>query len=55
MTEDDAGEAEQDPIDEFKELHGGALPSANLRNNARKALVSRLASRPQPPTGEKAG
>ncbi len=37
MTEDDAGEAEQDLIDEFKELHGGALPFANLRNNARKA------------------
>ncbi|MFJ3976205.1 hypothetical protein [Streptomyces sp. NPDC090021] len=36
-TEDDAGEAEQDLIDEFKELHGGALPFANLRNNARKA------------------
>lgn len=35
-TEDDAGEAEQDLIDEFKELHGGALPFANLRNNARK-------------------
>jgi hypothetical protein len=36
MTEDDAGEAEQDLIDEFKKLHGGALPFANLRNNARK-------------------
>ncbi|MDX2709682.1 hypothetical protein PV350_43775 [Streptomyces sp. PA03-6a] len=37
MTEDDAGEAEQDLIDEFKELHGGAVPFANLRNNARRA------------------
>ncbi|MFJ6294711.1 hypothetical protein ACIQJX_15290 [Streptomyces griseoviridis] len=37
MTEDDAGEAEQDLIDEFKELYGGALPFANLRNNARRA------------------
>ncbi|AVV42966.1 hypothetical protein C6376_17650 [Streptomyces sp. P3] len=37
MAEDDAGEAEQDLIDEFKELHGGALPFANLRNNARRA------------------
>jgi hypothetical protein len=37
MTDDDPGEAEQDLIDEFKELHGGALPFANLRNNARKA------------------
>ncbi|GAA2989759.1 MULTISPECIES: hypothetical protein [Streptomyces] len=37
MTEDDAGEAEQDLIDEFKELLGGALPFANLRNNARRA------------------
>ncbi|GAA4339680.1 hypothetical protein GCM10023086_74850 [Streptomyces venetus] len=36
MTEDDAGEAEQDLIDEFKGLHGGALPFANLRNNGRK-------------------
>ncbi|WP_324787031.1 hypothetical protein [Streptomyces sp. H51] len=36
MTEDDAGEAEQDLIDEFKELHG-ALPFANIRNNARRA------------------
>lgn len=36
MTENDAGEAEQDLIDEFKGLHGGALPFANLRNNARK-------------------
>ncbi|MFF4443711.1 hypothetical protein [Streptomyces sp. NPDC001502] len=36
-TEEDAGEAEQDLIDEFKELHGGALPFANLRNNSRKA------------------
>ncbi|MEU8520165.1 hypothetical protein [Streptomyces sp. NBC_01216] len=35
-AEDDAGEAEQDLIDEFEELHGGALPFANLRNNARK-------------------
>ncbi|MDX3233322.1 hypothetical protein [Streptomyces sp. ME19-01-6] len=35
-TEDDPGEAEQDLIDELKELHGGALPFANLRNNARK-------------------
>ncbi|MFG2783850.1 hypothetical protein ACGFY7_39215 [Streptomyces prunicolor] len=36
-TQDDgAGEAEQDLIDEFKELHGGVLPFANLRNNARK-------------------
>ncbi|MFD6038452.1 hypothetical protein ACFWHF_28610 [Streptomyces griseoincarnatus] len=37
MTEDDAGEAEQDLIDEFKKLHGGTLPFANLRNKARKA------------------
>ncbi|WP_435209172.1 hypothetical protein [Streptomyces sp. bgisy034] len=37
MAEEDAAEAEQDLIDEFKELHGGALPFANLRNNARKA------------------
>ncbi|MYS11849.1 hypothetical protein GTW71_36715 [Streptomyces sp. SID6041] len=37
MTEEDAGEAEQDLIDEFRELHGGALPFANLRNNSRKA------------------
>lgn len=36
MTGDNAGEAEQDLIDEFKELHGGALPFANLRN-ARRA------------------
>ncbi|WP_301372846.1 hypothetical protein [Streptomyces xanthophaeus] len=36
-TEEDAGEAEQDLIDEFEELHGGALPFANLRNNSRKA------------------
>ncbi|MFJ9650981.1 hypothetical protein [Streptomyces microflavus] len=40
MTEDDAGEAEQDLIDEFKELHGGALPFANLRNNARRAAAT---------------
>ncbi|MFJ4871858.1 hypothetical protein [Streptomyces sp. NPDC088757] len=37
MDEEDAGEAEQDLIDEFKELHGGRLPFANLRNNARTA------------------
>ncbi|WP_329281637.1 hypothetical protein [Streptomyces sp. NBC_01451] len=36
-AEEDAGEAEQNLIDEFKKLHGGALPFANLRNNARKA------------------
>lgn len=36
LTGDDAAEAEQDLIDEFKELHGGALPFANLRNNSRK-------------------
>lgn len=36
-VEEDAGEAEQGLIDEFKELHGGALPFANLRNNSRKA------------------
>ncbi len=36
MNDDDPGEAEQDLIDEFKELHGGSLPFANLRNNARK-------------------
>ncbi|MFC9948917.1 hypothetical protein [Streptomyces pratensis] len=38
LPEGNAGEAEQDLIDEFKELHGGALPFANLRNSARKAL-----------------
>jgi hypothetical protein len=38
LPEGDAGEAEQDLIDQFKVLHGGALPFANLRNNARKAL-----------------
>ncbi|GAA2603658.1 MULTISPECIES: hypothetical protein [Streptomyces] len=38
MTEGDPGEAEQDLIDEFKELHGGALPFANLRNNARRTM-----------------
>ncbi|MEU9523577.1 hypothetical protein [Streptomyces sp. NPDC048224] len=36
MAENEAGEAEQDLIDEFKEVYG-ALPFANLRNNARKA------------------
>lgn len=36
MSQDDPGGAEQDLIDEFKKLHGGALPFANLRNNARK-------------------
>ncbi|MFH8868042.1 hypothetical protein [Streptomyces griseus] len=41
LPEGDAGEAEQDLIDEFKELHGGVLPFANLRNNARKVLRSR--------------
>ncbi|MGW8744705.1 hypothetical protein [Streptomyces sp. NPDC055794] len=37
MAGEDAAEAEQDLIDEFKALHGGALPFANLRNNARRA------------------
>ncbi|MFJ8806072.1 hypothetical protein [Streptomyces sp. NPDC102490] len=37
MVEGDPGEAEQCLIDEFKEVHGGALPFANLRNNVRKA------------------
>ena len=36
IPEDDPGKAEQDLIEEFKELHAGALPFANLRNNARK-------------------
>ena len=43
LTDDDAGEAEQDLIDEFKELHGGALPFANLRTNFTRRLVERLA------------
>ncbi|WP_258314509.1 hypothetical protein [Streptomyces sp. Act143] len=30
LTEDDAGEAEQNLNDKFKELHGGALHFANL-------------------------
>ncbi|MFF6873659.1 hypothetical protein ACFZDF_31720 [Streptomyces sp. NPDC007910] len=38
MTEEDASEAEQDLIDEFKRLHRGALPFANLRNNGRRVL-----------------
>lgn len=37
MPEGDPEAAEQDLIDEFKQLHGGALPFANLRNNTRKA------------------
>ncbi|MFE5794839.1 hypothetical protein ACFQ8C_20000 [Streptomyces sp. NPDC056503] len=45
VTEEDAGEAEQDLIDEFKEVHGGALPFANLRNNGRG---------PAPPEGRPA-
>ncbi|MFG3343953.1 hypothetical protein ACGF1Z_02685 [Streptomyces sp. NPDC048018] len=40
MTGDDPGEAEQDLVDEFKQLHGGALPFANLRNNARKGTAT---------------
>ncbi|SED58543.1 hypothetical protein SAMN05216483_4113 [Streptomyces sp. 2131.1] len=40
MPEGDSEAAEQDLIDEFKQLHGGALPFANLRNNTRKAQAT---------------
>ncbi|WP_432066275.1 hypothetical protein [Streptomyces sp. C10-9-1] len=37
LPEGNAAQAEQDLIDEFKELHDGSLPFANLRNNTRSA------------------
>ncbi|MFE6761956.1 hypothetical protein [Streptomyces sp. NPDC057689] len=36
MPEGDPEAAEQELIDEFRQLHGGELPFANLRNNTRK-------------------